>query len=96
MAHGDWKDMFKAVEANDLSLVEFYLRQNVDVNYQHPEYFTNPLFESIRLGHIGITRILLAHGASLQETEIMTGHTALELAKQLGNVEMLELMKAYL
>ncbi len=96
MAHGDWKDMFKAVEANDLGLVEFYLRQSVDVNYQHPEYFTNPFFESIRLGHIDITRFLLAHGASLQEIEIMTGLTPLELAKQAGNTEMLELVKAYL
>jgi hypothetical protein len=33
MARGDWKDMFKAVEAYDLGLVEFYLRQSVDVNY---------------------------------------------------------------
>jgi ankyrin repeat protein len=96
MAHGDWKDIFKAVEANDLALVEFYLRQGVDVNYQHPEYFTNPFFESIRLGHIDITRLLLAQGASLQENEIMTGLTPLELAKQLGNAEMLELVKAYL
>jgi hypothetical protein len=96
MARGDWKDMFKAVEAYDLGLMEFYLRQSVDVNYQHPEYFTNPFFESIRLGHIDITRLLLAHGASLQEKEIMTGLTSLELTKQLGNAEMLELVKAYL
>jgi hypothetical protein len=96
MAHGDWKDMFKAVEENDLALVEFYLRQGVDMNYQHPEYFTNPLFESIRLGNIDMTKLLLAHGASLQEKEIMTGLTASEIAKQRGSAEMLELVKAYL
>lgn len=96
MAHGDWKEMFKAVEANDLALVEFYLRQGVDVNYQHPEFFTNPFFESIRLGYIDITRLLLVNGASLNEKEIMTRLHPLEVAQQVGDKKLLELIKTYL
>ena len=46
---GDWKDLFKGVQQNDLDLVNYYIKNGVDVNYQHPEYMTSPLIESIRV-----------------------------------------------
>jgi len=92
MAHGDWKDMFKAVEQNDLELLDFYIRQGVDLNYQHPEYFTGPLFEGIRLGNIETVKRLLENGASVHEKEVMSGKNALELAKQKGNAEIIEFL----
>jgi hypothetical protein len=32
MSHGNWKDMFKAFEENDFELLEFYIRQGIDIN----------------------------------------------------------------
>jgi len=95
MAHGDWKDMFKAVEQSDLELLDFYIRQGVDLNYQHPEYFTGPLFESIRLGNVEIVKRLLESGASVYEKEIMSGKNALELAEQKGQKKIIELINHY-
>jgi ankyrin repeat protein len=95
MAHGDWKDMFKAVEQNDLELLDFYIRQGVDLNYQHPEYFTGPLFEGIRLGNYEMVKSLLEGGASVHEKEIMSGKNALELAEEKGQDEIIKLINSY-
>jgi len=88
--------MFRAVEANDMPLVEFYLGQGVDVNYQHPEYFTNPFFESIRLERVTMVALFLTHGACLAQREILTGSSAQELATQTGNREVMALFAPYL
>jgi uncharacterized protein len=50
MGHGDWKDMFRGVQNNDFELVKYYIRMGIDLNYQHPEFLTSPLIETIRVG----------------------------------------------
>lgn len=95
MSHGDWKELFKAVQQNDQELVLFYIHQGIDVNYQHPEFFTGPLFESIRLRHNVITELLLANGASLHEREVFSQQTPMQFAVEYDNHEAIKLLKAY-
>jgi hypothetical protein len=83
MSHGDWKDMFKAIQSNDEPLVLYYIKNGIDINYQHPEYMTNALCESIRLKNLSLTTLLLNHGASTRIKEMETGKTPLEIAQEL-------------
>jgi hypothetical protein len=64
MSHGDWKDMFLGVQNNDLELVQYYIRIGVDINYQHPEFMSSPLLESILYCRPELTTMLLQTGAS--------------------------------
>lgn len=96
MSHGNWKDMFRAVQQNDADLLEFYIRHGVDINYQHPEYFTSALAESIRLGHHAITKLLLERGASPGLQEVYSGKTPRQIAAELRNSVALELIDAAL
>lgn len=96
MSHGNWKDIFKAVQNNDFELVRFYVLDGVDINYQHPEYFTNILFESIRLGQHAITKYLLENGADIEIKELYSQKNAIEIAKELNNEIALDLILRHL
>ena len=93
MSGGDWKQMFKGVQENDLELVKYYLNAGIDVNYQHPEYLALPISESIRYGHIEIMILLLMHKANPHIKELESGCTAVELAQQKGNQRAIDLLK---
>lgn len=95
MSHGNWKDMFKAVQQNNSELVTYYIQQGVDIEYQHPEYFTSALIESIRLGYNELTELLLQHGASTDIPEVYSGKTALDIAVELNNRKAIELIIRY-
>jgi NAD(P)-dependent dehydrogenase (short-subunit alcohol dehydrogenase family) len=57
---GNWKDLLKAAGDGDLAAARYHLRcGGVDPNYQHPEYFTAPIFEAIRAGHLDMVRLLV-------------------------------------
>ena len=96
MSHGNWKDLFKAVEDNDYELVAFHIRQGVDINYQHPEFLTSPLMESIRRKHLSIMQLLLDNGALPDLTEVESNKNALEIARASGNQEAIDLIKHHL
>jgi ankyrin repeat protein len=96
MSGGDWKAMFHAIQKGDIDLVDYYLKVGIDPNYQHPEYMASPLVESIRFGHIEISKLLLAKGADPHAKEVMGGDTALEVAESKKNAEAIELIKAHL
>ena len=83
MSHGDWKDMFKAIQQNDPELVLFYLKMGIHIDYQHPEYMTNVLCESIRQKNENLISLLLSHGANPNIREMDTGKTPLEIAREL-------------
>ena len=55
--------MFQGVKNNDLDLVRYYIKIGVDLNYQHPEYFTSVLVESIRMNNLEMMILLLQNGA---------------------------------
>mmetsp|Transcript_8253 Transcript_8253/g.11925 ORF Transcript_8253/g.11925 Transcript_8253/m.11925 type:complete len:304 (+) Transcript_8253:44-955(+) len=78
---GNWKDLFKAASEGDVELVRYHLDQNVDPNYQHPEYFSNPLHEATRNGHAECVRILIQQGkADPTIVEHLSDSTPLEIA----------------
>ncbi len=95
MAHGAWKDLFKAVEENNFELVSYYLQQGIDINYQHPEYFTNPFFESIRQKNYNLILLFLQNGARVEEKEILTGLDAFAIAKQVQDENIIALMNKF-
>jgi len=92
MSGGDWKQMFKGIESNDLELVKYYLRIGIDPNYQHPEFMCLPLAESIRLNHLEITKLLLSSGADPLIIELESGGTTLALAQKLKNQKAVEIL----
>jgi len=96
MTGGNWKDMFKGIQENDLALVEYYLKKDIDPNYQHPEFLALPLAESIRFGHLEITKLLLENGADPLIVEAESGGTCIDLAKKMKNKEVLKLLNLYI
>jgi ankyrin repeat protein len=95
MSHGDWKDMFRAIQANDEELVMFHIRNGVDINYQHPEYMTNALCESIRCSRENLVLLLLQHGSSVNIREMDTGKTPLEIAKEIGFQSVIKILETH-
>lgn len=96
MGHGDWKDMFAGVEKNDFELVRYHIDKGIDLNYQHPEFLTSPLIESIRRGHMQMMSFLLEQGASPDLKEAESGKTPLAIAKLIDNKGAVELLETYL
>ena len=92
---GDWKEMILAVEKGDLALVEYHIRTGVDPNYQHPEFLTAPLLESIRFGQLEIARFLLENGADPNIKEIFDASTPLSIARANKDKAAIELLKSY-
>lgn len=96
MGHGDWKDMFAGVESNNIEIVRYYIHMGIDLNYQHPEFLTSPLIESIRRQHLQMMSFLLEQGASPDVKEAESGKTPLEIAQLTGNKQAVELLHQYL
>ena len=90
MSHGNCRDMFNAVQNNDFELIDFYIRMGTDVNYQHPEFMTNSLFESIRNNNAKMVAFLLKHGALPDAIEVDTGKSAIAIAQEFNNAEIVE------
>lgn len=80
LGHGEWKDVFKAVQDGNLELVGFYLRLGIQVNYQHPEYLTGFIHESIRRKNIPMLELLITSGADIRLIEVESGKSPLQLA----------------
>jgi uncharacterized protein len=93
---GDWKDMFYGVETNNFDLVKYYISKNIDLNYQHPEFLTSPLIESIQRNHIDMMLLLLENGAKPDLKEAFSYKSPIEIAKNLKNLKALSLLNQYL
>ncbi len=83
MSGGNWKDMYKGVTNGDVEVVRFHLRNGVDPNYQHPEFGTTALLESVRKGHLEVARVLLEHDAKVDLQEHWGDDTPIALAEKL-------------
>ena len=92
MSHGNWKDLFKAASEGNLQLIRGHLKNGVDPNYQHPEYFTSPVFEAIRNGQLDALKILLEDGGSPTLPEESTDKTPLEVAMSEGQHEIVDFL----
>lgn len=95
MAAGDWKDLLKAVQEGDLSLVRHHVQNGVDINYQHPEFLTTPLIASIEAAEHTITEYLLQNGADPNLAAGFSSDTPFTVAKQCQNKKALKLLKPY-
>lgn len=96
MEHGDWKDLFFGVQRNNLDLVQIHLVNGVDLNYQHPEYMTSPLIESIRKNNLEIMIMLLQNGASPQITEVWSDKSPIMIATENNNLPAIAILQHYL
>lgn len=96
MAAGDWKDMLSAIHAGNINLVRYHIEAGVNPNYQHPEFLTTPLIESIIVGEYEITVYLLSVGADPTLKAGFSEDSPLSVAKQQGDPRMIQLVKSYL
>jgi ankyrin repeat protein len=84
MSGGNWKEMFNAGCAGDLSLVEYHVKAGVDVNYAHPEFLSTPLVAAILAGQQEVAFLLLDHGANPDLRSEFDGVTPMQAARQAG------------
>lgn len=94
MDSGDWKDFVQAIIDQDTEKVNYYLEMDFDPDFLHPEMMTTVLIEAARTGHLEITRQLLEKGASPKLTS-QIGESAIQIAKNAKNKELLKLLKQY-
>mmetsp|Transcript_13349 Transcript_13349/g.36888 ORF Transcript_13349/g.36888 Transcript_13349/m.36888 type:complete len:298 (-) Transcript_13349:223-1116(-) len=78
----DWKNLMKVTSENDVGLVARHLKDGTDVNFQHAEYLSCPIFEAIRgSGNVELVRMLIEDGnADAQISEDLTDSVPLEVA----------------
>ena len=96
MSAGDWKDMIYAIRDGDLELVRYHINQGVNLNYQHPEFMTSALIESIVYDRGDIAHLLLKSGADPNLKVGFSSDTALSEAKKAKNKVMITLLKNHL
>jgi hypothetical protein len=81
---GHWKEMFDAAVAGDLGLVEYHVKNGVDVNYAHPEFLSTPLVAAILARQEAVATYLLAHGANPCLPSEFDAATPVQAARQAG------------
>ncbi|MEO1450573.1 MAG: ankyrin repeat domain-containing protein [Bacteroidota bacterium] len=92
---GDWKELMYAIEKDDLSLVRYHLANGVDPNYQHPEFLTSPLIESMRWERVDIANLLLEKGANPNLVEAFGKDTPLSIAIEKQNGKAISVLRAF-
>ncbi len=96
MAAGDWKDMLSAIQAGDIDLVKYHLKEGVEPNYQHPEFSTTLLVESITLERYALVKLLLENGADPSLRVGISQDSPIRMAKKSGNKAIIHLVQSYL
>ncbi len=84
MSGGHWKEMFNAACSGDLALVQYHVKNGVDLNYAHPEFLSTPLVACILAGQDAVALYLLAQGANPHLHSEFDGLTPLQAARQAG------------
>jgi ankyrin repeat protein len=95
MSAGDWKQLFAAEGKGDFEMVEYYISAGIDPNYQHPEFLSTPLIESVQNGHLAVVEYLLHHGANPKIKSDYDGLTALETARLYKQEKVVALLEKY-
>ncbi len=84
MSGGDWKELFNAACEGDFALVQYHVKNGVDVNYAHPEFLSTPLVACILAGQERIAHYLLDHGANPRLHSEFDGVVPIEAAQRAG------------
>jgi uncharacterized protein len=92
MSGGDWKRLYQAVEVGDFALVQHYMNEGMDPNFQHAEVLRTLLVTSLINNHRAITYYLLTHGADPNLRSELDNLTPLQAAKQYGRDEFVKLL----
>jgi ankyrin repeat protein len=82
MSGGNWKELFNAACEGDLALVQYHVKNGVDVNYAHPEFLSTPLVACLLAGQEAIALYLLEHGANPHLHSEFDGMVPLQAARQ--------------
>jgi NAD(P)-dependent dehydrogenase (short-subunit alcohol dehydrogenase family) len=77
---GNWKDLVKAADEGNAAIVRYHLRNSIDPNFQHPEFFSTPLGHAIRAGHLEIVKILVEGGSDPDLMEEMSDERPVDMA----------------
>lgn len=96
MGHGNWKDLFLASGRGDVVTMQYHLDQKIDPSFQHPEFFTAPIFEAIRKKQESAIRLLVDHDCSqLTLVEEMSGFTPLQCALKERKHDMVDVLLSF-
>lgn len=76
--------MYQAACEGDLGLVEYHVRQGVDINYAHPEFLSTPLVAAILAGQGAVALYLLDHGAIPDLPSEFDAATPMQAARRAG------------
>lgn len=95
MAAGDWKDLLQAAQDGNLSLVRYHLDNGINPNYQHPEFLTTPLIESIEHYQYEVTAYLLANGADPKLNAGFSLDSPMTVARKVNNRVAVQLLRLY-
>lgn len=93
MSAGDWKDLYQAAVDGDLRLVQHYIKEGVNPNYQHPEILRTVLVTSLVEGHLETAHYLLAHGADPSLVSELDNLTPLQAATRHKHVAFANLLR---
>lgn len=93
MSAGDWKDLYAAAQAGDLSRVRYHISAGVNPNYQHPEVLCTPLVASLIHGHDEVAHYLLAHGADPLLRSEFDDLTPLQAASRHGRTGLVQVLR---
>lgn len=92
---GDYKDLLYAARDGDLATVQHWINQGMDLNFLHAEFLFAPLHESLRYGHLDVSRLLLEHGANPNLQEGYSDLTPLKIAQANGDQASVDLLEQY-
>lgn len=93
MSAGDWKDMLIAIQKGNMDIVKYHIKNGINPNYQHPEFCTTPLVESIEHERIEIAKYLLNKGADPSLKVGISNDSPLSIAKKTKNKELIALIR---
>lgn len=84
MSGGNWKEMFHAACRGDMPLLQYHVKNGVDLDYAHPEFLSTPLVACILARQEAVALYLLAQGANPRLWSEFDGLTPLQAARQAG------------
>ena len=96
MAAGNWKDMISAIQKGEIELVKYHIQSGVNPNYQHPEYQTTPLIESIVHEQYEVAEYLLKNGADPKLKAGFSNDSPLSEARKTKNKKLIQLVLSHL